>query len=68
MTLETKVLTGFYWADEPGGTKRRGVRIQRGRSFAWIPDEDVLALAENLANYLAQRRRHTSADTTTNNN
>lgn len=52
MTYQTTVKTGSYWSDERGGIRRRGVRIERGRSFAWFPDEHILAIAETLADYL----------------
>lgn len=57
MTYETTVKTGSYWSDEYGQPRRRGVRIERGRSFAWFPDEDILAIAETLADYLARPDR-----------
>ncbi|MFD4007865.1 hypothetical protein ACFWQK_09065 [Brachybacterium paraconglomeratum] len=68
MTYKTEVKTGYYWADEPGGRKTRGVRIERerGRSFVWIPDADVYDLATTLADYLAQHREHARTTNHTN--
>lgn len=66
MNLETSVRTGYYWADEPGGTKRRGARIERGRHFVWLPDEEILALATTLADYLEKGRRTAGTTNTTN--
>lgn len=68
MTYETKVKTGYYWADKLGGERRRGVRIERGRSHAWFPDEDVLAVANALADYLEQQNHGVTYTTTSNDN
>lgn len=54
MTYQTTVKTGSFWADEHGQPRRRGVRIEKGRTFVWFPDEDVLGIAETLADYLAR--------------
>ena len=63
MTYETTVKTGYYWADELGDPRHRGVRIQRGRSHAWIPDRDVLTVATKLADYLEQNNKQIAYST-----
>ncbi|MEU2416448.1 hypothetical protein ABZ546_01505 [Brachybacterium paraconglomeratum] len=57
MTFHTSVRTGSYWSDEIGQPRRRGVRIGRGRSYTWFPDEDVLTVATQLADYLEQNNK-----------
>lgn len=45
----------WTWADQQGGTKAKGVKITRGRVFLFIPDTEVLDLANELADHLANR-------------
>lgn len=49
---ETIVYAPYWWSDQPGVSKRRGVRIQRPRGWAFIPDEDIYGVATVLADYL----------------
>ena len=53
---DAKVLTPFYWSTEVGGTKERGVRIQRGKRDLFIPDSEVLDLANALADHIERNR------------
>lgn len=42
-----------WWSREGiGGQRVRGIRINEGRGFAFIADEEILPLATALADYL----------------
>lgn len=40
------------WGDDPRGPKYPGVRINRGPGWVYIPDTEILELANTLADYL----------------
>ena len=42
----------FTWADEPGGPKEHGIRIDRARGWIFVPDHEILPLATALADHL----------------
>ncbi|OFT58151.1 hypothetical protein HMPREF3159_07965 [Brachybacterium sp. HMSC06H03] len=41
-----------WWAREAGGKKERGIRVQRGPHFIWLPLEEALALANDIADQI----------------
>lgn len=48
----TFTIKHFRWADEFGGPKKNGIRIDRARGWIFIPDSEVLGLAEALADHI----------------
>ena len=42
----------FMWGDDPRGPRHPGVRINRGPGWVYIPDTEILELANTLADYL----------------
>lgn len=46
----------FTWADEPGGPKKHGIRIDRARGWVFIPNSEVLDLANALADHIERNR------------
>ena len=45
-------IKNFTWADKPGGPKEHGIRIDRARGWIFVPNSEVLALANALADHL----------------
>lgn len=50
------------WADTPGGTRRPGLRIERGQHYLFIPEADLLDLANQIADHLAGIRYTTETE------
>lgn len=54
VTEELKITAPSWWSRAGiGGPRRKGIRIEEGRGFAFIADDEILALANTLAEYLA---------------
>ena len=49
-------IKNFTWADEPGGPKEHGIRIGRARGWVFIPNSEVLDLANALADHIERSR------------
>lgn len=52
-------ITPIRWADEAGGTKHPGVRVGRARGWVFVPDTEVLELANLLADHLEEQASYT---------
>ena len=46
----------FRWASELGGPKEHGIRIDRARGWIFIPNSEVLDLANALADHIERNR------------
>lgn len=46
----------FRWASEFGGPKKHGVRIDRERGWIFVPNDELLALANALADHIERNR------------
>lgn len=53
----------FRWGDTTDGPKRDGLRINRNGRWLFVPDSDLLDLANNIADHLD--RKKTRRDDTT---
>lgn len=54
ITPDLILTTDTWWAREgPGGTRKHGIRISEGNGWAFIADDEILPLANALANHLA---------------
>lgn len=46
----------FRWADEYGGPKKNGIRIDRARGWIFVPNDELLDLANALADHIERNR------------
>lgn len=53
----------FKWGETPASPKRPGMRIQRGTHTVFVPDDELLNLANQIADYLAGHRHPTRTET-----
>ena len=50
-------IKNFFWAPLPGGKKERGIRIQRGRGWVFVPNARVFELADRLIDHMEEQNR-----------
>lgn len=50
------------WADTPGESRQPGLRIQRGPHFLFVPEVELLDLANQIADHLAGVRYTTETE------
>ena len=55
--LRTTTATPTSWGSTPDALKRDGMRIQRGPHFVFVPDDELLSLANSIADHLANLRK-----------
>ena len=46
----------FRWADEYGEPRKHGIRIDRARGWIFVPNDELLALANALADHIERNR------------
>ena len=54
VTDEITITTPFYWSRiGVAGAREKGLRINQGRGFVFVADDEILPLANALADHLA---------------
>ena len=46
----------FRWADEYGEPRKHGIRIDRARGWIFVPNDELLDLANALADHIEGNR------------
>lgn len=52
----TFTIKRFRWASELGGPKEHGIRIDRARGWIFVPNDELLDLANALADHIEGNR------------